>query len=215
MNILVASFFLHNVLATAYLGSKFFSEKDKVLKSFGTALLLNCVAFVIWSFAILTRTENLTTYVTYGVAFFIVALVFLLNTGIQNLKSDARWKLLLAGSLLGAILFYLRTFVYPSIPSFSPEGFFFFNIHPLMQMFYIFGLVITSILAINSVSSKFRGFYAALIRFCFLIEVIGGIILITTKDAQVLYLSGWVMGTAYFALWAPLLFNKKVWSINK
>lgn len=215
MSLLVALFFLHNVLATAYLGGKFFSRNDNVLKSFGIALILNCVAFAIWSYAVLSRPDNLSTYVTYGVVFFISALVFLLNTGIQNFKSDTRQKVLLVGSLLALALFYLRTFVYPSNASFSPEGFFFFNIHPLMQMLYIFGLVITSLPAINAVASKFKGYYAALIRFCFLIEVIGGIILITTTDSQVLYLTGLIMGISYFALWAPLLFSKKAWVLNK
>jgi hypothetical protein len=211
MNLLVALFFLHNVLATAFLGGKFFSQKDKVLKSFGIALLLNCVAFAIWSFSVLTKPSDLTMYVTLGVVFFIAALVFLLNTGVQNLKSDTRWMVLLVGGLLAVVLFFLRTFVYPSNATFSPEGFFFFNVHPLMQMFYIFGLVITSLPAIYAVASKFRSYYADLMRFCFPIEVAGGIILITTTDTQVLYLTGWIMGIAYFALWAPLLFSKKAW----
>jgi len=215
MDLLVGLFFLHNVLATAFLGSKFISQSDKVLKSFGIALLLNSAAFTIWSFAVLTKPDNLATYVTYGVVFFIAALVFLLNTGAQNLKSDTRMKLLVAGSLFGLVLFYLRTFVYPAIPSFSPEGFFFFNVHPLIQMFYIFGLVISALPALNLVASKFKGIYGMLIWFCFVVEVIGGIILITTTDAQVLYLAGLIMGIAYFAIWAPLLFSKKAWLLNK
>lgn len=214
MNLLVLLFFLHNVLATAYLGGKFVTQNDKVFKSFGIALLLNCVAFAIWSFAVLTKPADLTTYVTLGVGFFITALVFFLNTGVQNLKSDTRWMVLLVGGLLAVVLFFLRTFVYPSNASFSPEGFFFFNVHPLMQMLYIFGLVITSLPAIYAVASKFRNYYADLLRFCFPIEVAGGIVLITTTDTQVLYLTGWIMGIAYFALWAPLLFSKKAWATD-
>lgn len=211
MNIFVALFFLHNVLATALLGGKFFARKDKVLKSFGIALLLNCVAFAIWSLAVLTQPQNIATYVTYGVVFFIAALVFLLNTGTQDLKPGARQKILIGGSVLAAVLFYLRTFVYSATPSFSPEGFFFFNVHPLMQMFYIFALVISSLLALKLVASRFSNGYATLIWFCFLIEVIGGVLLITTRDSQVLYLTGLIMGTAYVALWVPLLLNSKSW----
>lgn len=212
MNILVALFFLHNVLATALLGGKFFARNDKVLKNFGIALLLNCVAFSIWSFAVLTRPENISAYVTYGVAFFIIALVFLLNTGTQDLKPATRQKILIGGSLSAAVLFYLRTFIYPTTPSFSPEGFFFFNVHPLMQMFYIFGLVISSLLALKLVASRFKNIYATLIWFSFLIEVIGGILLLTTSDSQVLYLTGLIMSTAYVTLWVPLLFDNKAWS---
>lgn len=215
MNLLVALFFLHNVLATAFLGAKFVSRNDKVLKSFGTALLLNSVSFAIWSFAVITKPFNLTTYVTYGVVFFMVALLFFLNTGVQNLKDDTRKKLLVVGTLFALVLLYLRTFAYPSIPSFSPEGFFFFNIHPLAQMLYIFALVLTTLPALNLLASKFKSVYSTLIWFCFLIEVIGGIILITTTDVQALYLAGSVMGVAYFAIWAPLLFNKNVWLKNK
>lgn len=214
MNFLVTLFFLHNVLVTAYLGGKFVSQNDNVLRSFGIALLLNCAAFAIWSFAVLTKPYDLTMYVTLGVVFFIAALVFLLNTGVQNLKSESRWIVLILGIFLAAALFYLRTFVYPSNATFSPEGLFFFNVHPLMQMFYIFGLVITSLPAIYAVASKFRSYYADLMRFCFPIEVAGGIILITTTDTQTLYLTGWIMGIAYFALWAPLIFSKKAWSTD-
>ena len=151
---MVTLFFLHNVLATAYMGGKFVTQNDKVFKSFGAALLLNCMAFAIWSFAILTKPADLSIYVTLGVVFFIAALVFLLNTGVQNLKSDNRWMVLMLGGLLAIVLFYLRTFVYPSNATVSPEGFFFFNVHPLMQMFYILGLVITSVPAIYAVASK-------------------------------------------------------------
>lgn len=215
MNLLVTLFFLHNVLATAYLGSKFYSQKDKVLKSFGIALLLNSVAFTIWSFAVLTKPENLSTFVTIGVGFFITALVFFLNTATQNLKSDLRSKLLIIGSLFGIVLFYLRTFVYPASPYFSSEGFFFFNIHPLVQLLYAVGLFVIALPAVMLVASKFKNFYTTLIRSCFLVEIIGGIVLITTSDSQILYLAGLIMGTAYFALWVPLLFNKKVFPINK
>lgn len=215
MNILVVLFFLHNVLATAYLGSKFYSNKDKILKSFGTALLLNCIAFAIWSYAVVTRPDNIQTYVTVGVIFFIGALLFFLNTGTQNLKPKLRQYVLVGGLLIALFLFIIRTFIYPADPYFSSEGFFFFNIQPIAQMIYIFALLISLIVAVTAVASRFRGYYGNLLRFCFLIEVAGGIALITTKDAQVLYLTGWIMGIAYSALWAPLLFSKNAWLFKK
>ena len=215
MNLLVALFYIHNVLATAFLGGKFFTRKDPVLKNFGTALLLNSVAFAIWSFAVITRPDNLAFYVTLGVSFFITALVFLLNTATQNLKSDMQTKIMVVGVVFGLLFFYLRTYVYPATPSFSEEGFFFFNVHPIIQMCYIFGLLITTLPALNLVTSKFKSIFAPLIWFCFLIEIIGGIVLITTTDSQALYVSGLVMGTAYAILWLPLLLSKKAWTAIK
>ena len=211
MNIGVLLFFLHNILATALLGYKFVSSKDSVFKNFGIVLLLDSVAFAVWSAAVVLKPENLDLFVTVGAAFFITSLVFLLITGTQKMNTSTREMLVILGVVVGLVVFYARTFLYPSAPSFSPECFFFFNLQPIVQMLYIFGLALTALPTIDSVASKFKHPYDALVRYGFIAEVVGGIILITTIDAQVLYISGWVMGAAYLALWSILLFSKRAW----
>lgn len=212
MNIEVLLFFLHNILATALLGYKFVSSKDSIFKNFGIALLLDSVAFAVWSAAVVLKPENLDQFVTVGAAFFIASLVFLLITGTQKMNTSTRGMLVILGVMVGLAVFYARTFLYPSTPSFSPEGFFFFNLQPIVQMLYIFGLALTALPAIDSVASKLKHPYDALVRYGFITEVVGGIILITTIDAQVLYISGWIMGAVYLALWSILLFSRKAWS---
>jgi hypothetical protein len=51
-----------------------------------------------------------------------------------------------------------------------------------------------------------------LLRYGLIVQVVGGIMLITNQDANVLYLTGWIIGIVYFALWATLLFDKKAWA---
>ena len=212
MDIGVSLFFLHNIIATALLGYKFVSRKDVEFRNFGIALLLESVAFVIWSAAVILKPVNLDQYVTVGAVFFIISLVFLFMVGIQKLSNSTRGILITLSVITGSALFFARTVLYPSDPSFSPEGLFFFNLQPIITMIYIFGLSLTALPAINVVASKFENPYAMLIRYGFIVEVAGGIILITTIDTQVLYIIGWIMGAVYLTLWSVLLFNRNAWN---
>ena len=215
MNILVVLFFLQNIIVTAILGYKFFSQKKNLsFKNFGIALFLNTIAFAIWSFAIIQQASNLDQYVTAGAAFFIASLVFLLIAGTQEMKAGMRMGIVTIGIIVGVVLFYARTFMYPSAPSISPEGLFFFNLQPVVQMLYIFGLGLAAFPAIEAVASRFKGSYASLVRYSFIIEVMGGVILMTSSNTQMLYVLGWIMGTVYFVLCATLLFSKKAWSLS-
>lgn len=186
-------------------------SRNLIFKNFGIALLLDSLAFAVWSVAVVINPVNLDQFVTVGAAFFIASLVFLFITSVQKTNSSTRGILIIFGVLVGVAMFCARTFLYPSAPAFSPEGLFFFNIQPINQMFYIFGLALTALPALDLVASKFKPSYSALVRYGFITEIMGGIILITTTDTQVLYIIGWVMGAAYLALWSTLLFSRNAW----
>lgn len=211
MNIAVVLFFLHNIVATALLGYKFVVRKDPVFKNFGIALLLDSAAFVVWSAAVVLKPSDLELFVTVGAAFFIASLVFLLITGTQKASANTKGMLVILGVLVGIALFLGRTFFYPSAPAFSSEGLFFFNLEPIITMVYIFGLLLSALPAIDAVASKLEHSYSSLVRYGFITEVAGGIILITTTNTQVLYIIGWIMGAAYLALWSILLFSQNAW----
>ena len=213
MNPLVLSFFLHNVLATFLLGIKFRGRLDPVFRHFGSALILNGIAYAVWSAAVALRPQNLEMYVTIGALFFIASLITFLAAGIRGLNESKRRSLILIGSVGAIILFIVRTFVYPSAPGFSPEGLFFFNPRPIVQIIYTFGIAFTALPAIDALAAKFgRSIYSHLVRYGFVAEVMGGIILITSTNILVLYIVGWIIGTVYFLLWTSLLFNQKAWS---
>jgi hypothetical protein len=214
MNLLVLLFFLQNIIVTAILGYKFFSQKNSAFKNFGIALFLNTIAFAIWSFAIIQQATNLNNYVTAGAAAFITSLIFLLLEGTQEMKAGMRMSIVTIGIIIGVVLFYARTFMYPSAPSISPEGLFFFNLQPVVQMLYIFGLGLAAFPAIEAVASKFKGSYASLVRYSFIIQVMGGVVLMTSSNTQMLYILGWIMGSVYFVLCVTLLFSKKAWSLS-
>ncbi len=210
MNPLVLAFFLHNVLATFLLGMKFARRDDRVFKFFGFALLLDAVAFAIWSFGII-RPENLLTSVTLGAVCFLASLVFFLHASVQNAQSNTRWLLTVLGVVAVLGIFFIGH-ADPATAYISSEGFFFFNLSPLIQMLYIFGLTLAAIPAIDLVASKFKSSFAMLVRYGFIAEVAAGIVLITSKDTNALFITGSIIGVVYLLLWTSLLFSQKAWS---
>ena len=213
MDNLIFLFFLHTTLATFLLGFKFMRRKDPVFKYFGSGLMLNAIAFAIWSVVVLLQPENLEPYVTIGVVFFLISLITYLLSGIQKMDKSIRRYISWGGLLVISVLFVLRIFVYPSNPGFSSEGLFFFDPHPIIQILEIFGLALVALPAINVLASKFtQPSYSVLVRYGFIIQVMGAIILITSTNNTLLYIAGWVIGIVYLLLWTTLLFSKKAWS---
>jgi hypothetical protein len=215
MNTSVVLFFLHTVVATLIVGGLFAKRPEPVFRSFGVAILLDAIAFIIWTIPVVTEVQNLPQYVSIGTMFFIASLVFLLKAGTEGMNASARRLLLAFGILVGAGIFFTGGLAqFPSTPAFSDAGLFFFNVHPLLQALYILALALTAFPAIEAVVSKFQGGYATLLRYGFIAEVAAGVILITASsagDALAAYVAGWVIGFVYLILWTTLLFKREAW----
>jgi len=211
MNISVALFFASNVVATVLLGGKFFQRKDHVLKLFGMGLLLDGLAFAMWTIGYI-NPDQLLPFVTYGAIAFLVSLAVFLFTSLESASASNRLLITATGvvALLG--IFYTGRYIDPGTASISSNGFLFFNLTPFVQMLYTFALALIALPVIDLVADKFKAPYSVLVRYGLIAEVVGGVMLITNKDAQTLYITGWVIGIVYFVLWTSLLFNKKAWA---
>jgi hypothetical protein len=187
------------------------SHKDSVFKDFGTGLLLTGVAFAIWTAAVLFRPENLSLFVSVGAFFFILSLMSFLAAGLQHVAN--RSTLMTVGFVVALVLFIVRTFFLPSEPGFSQEGFFFFNPDPIVQIIYIFGLALTVLPATYALASKISNpYYSRLFEYGFIIQVMGGVLLLTSTSVGVLYINGWIIGLTYLWMWTSLLFGRKDWA---
>jgi len=211
MNSSVVLFFVSNVLATVLLGGKFVSRKDPLFKYFGIGLLLDAAAFAMWTIGYV-NPEQLLTFITFGAVAFLVSLVVFLYASLEQAPATTRLLVTVLGAVAVAGIFYVGRYVDPANAFISPEGFLFFNLTPFVQMLYTFALALITLPVIDLVASKFKAPYSALVRYGLIAEVVGGIMLITNKDAQTLYITGWIIGIVYFILWATLLFNRKAWS---
>lgn len=210
MNTSVVLFFIGNIIATGLLGWKFYSRKDPVFKYFGIGLGLDALAFAMWTIGYLNPAEFLT-YVTFGAISFLLSLVVFLYASLQHTSASNRFLVTCLGiaSVLG--IFYAGRYIDPANAFVSTEGFLFFNLTPFIQLLYTFALALVAFPVIDIVASKFKQPFSVLVRYGLIAEVVGGIMLITNKDAQTLYIAGWVIGIVYLILWVTLLFNKKAW----
>lgn len=212
MNISVVLFFLFNVLATAVLGIKFAIKRDdKIFKMFGIALILNAIAFGIWSFGLISP-ENLLTCVTLGTVAFLIFLVFLFYTSIQRVESiNIRRGLMVLCVIAVLGVFYIGN-IDPAYAYISPEGYLFFNLGPLMQMLYVFILALVALPAVDLIASKFKSPYSLIFRYSLIAQICGGIMLIASKDSSVLYVTGLIIGFVYLLLLITFIFNPKSWT---
>ncbi len=210
MNTSVLLFFVSNVVATVLLGGKFISRNDPVFKYFGVGLLLEAVAFALWTIGYL-NSGQLLTFVTYGAIAFLASLVVFLYASLQDAPASTRNVVTLAGVAVVIGIFYIGN-TSATLATISQEGFLLFNLTPLVQMLYLFGLAFACLPLVALVASKFKAPYSALVRYGLIAEVVGGIMLITSRDVQALYITGWIIGIVYFVLWTTLLFDKKAWS---
>jgi len=211
MNPSVVLFFVFNVLATAILGGKFASRRnDPFFKDFGIAMILNAIAFAIWSFGVISPAYLLPC-VTLGTIVFLIALILLFFTAVQKSHSaSTKWFLTLLGALVALGVFYVGH-LDPNYALISPEGFLFFNLGPVVQMLYVFVLLLAVLPSVDLIASKFKSPYSSLFRYSMIAELCGGVMLITSKDSQALYLTGWIIGLVYLVLLVSFVFGRKAW----
>lgn len=210
MNIAVLFFFIHNVIATVLIGSIFAKKSDAVSKYFGYGLLLDAVAFAAWTVCIISPA-NLATFVTVGAVFFLFSLLAFLRAGTDSSSDGMRTLALIIGTLGVISIFIVGRYVFPTPKMISSDGFLFFNLHPFVQMIYIFALSLAAFPVIEKIAAKFKNGYACLMRYGLIIQTAAGIILIVCTEPFTLLVTGWVIGITYFALWTTLLMRKDIW----
>lgn len=213
MNIQVVLYFVSNVLASLIVGSRFMAKKEKGFRTFGMALLMVALAFALWTVGYLDRSI-LSGMVTVGAIALLVSFFLLFRVFVREVLPQSSMELS-AFSILALISIFIVGRLSSNSAFISPEGFFFFNLTPFVQMLYIFALIITAVPTMNFVATKFKGGYASLVQYGFLIQIAGGVMLITSTDVSTLYATGWVIGIMNLVLGATLLFDKKVWHVIK
>ncbi|MFA6601985.1 MAG: hypothetical protein WCT02_03975 [Candidatus Paceibacterota bacterium] len=210
MNTSVALFFVSNIVATVILGLKFTTRKDRVFRTFGAALLLDAVAFAVWTIGYIYPSAFLTC-ITIGAVVFLISLVVFFYTSLLSESAGSRLWFTILGIVVVIAIFTVGHYS-PAYAFISPEGFMFFNLTPFVQLLYVFALLLAAVPTMNLIASKFQRPYSALVRYGFIFEVAGGIMLITSINTVALNTAGWIIAIVYLILWITLLFNRQAWS---
>ncbi len=197
----VMNFFVAGTVILAVVAFRFLRTEKSTFRFFGIGLLLYSVAFAVWAFMVVLQPAELSTWTSVGVASFGVAHMFFVASATSDWSTRVqRLLLVIAATFLGA-LFVLRTWVFPSTPSFSENGLFYFNSEPPITLMYL--LVFTGALmpAIHVVTAHIaQRNLAVLTRIFFNLTVLTAVVLLSTKDDTLQYWNGAVMALGLLGL---------------
>lgn len=207
--LLVALFFVHAAAASLAAGALLFPKKDPAVKFFGLGLILSSIAFATWAMLAANRLDNIRILAGLAAVFLILSLFAFFIAGIQHLQAAASYRAaLFIGAVAAVGLFVLRTSVYPAHLLVTPGGFLVFELQTPVQVAYIAAITASILPAAGAVAGKFKkSFVAPLINGCFTALAIGGIILVTSADTDLILLDGIAMTIAFLLLWTTLLFG--------
>ena len=198
---LVPLFFVSGAGALWFLAYKFISAKKSEFRNFGTGLALYGLAFAVWGLVVLNKPADLGPLTTLGAVPFLFAHLFFLLAVTNKMKASNKSTVLAGGLAYLVALFALRTFVYPSAPSFSTKGLFYFHAQPVIIALYVVAFAASLLPAINTVSRLIKDKQLRFIsQTGFTAAAIGGIILVTSYDDNLQTINGYIMGLTYISL---------------
>lgn len=193
-NLNVFYFFLIGTLGFAFLAFRFLTSKTQTFRMFGTGLALLAIAFGIWSAIVYSHPADLAAMTTLGVIPFGLANIFFVATGTSDFGAQARRTLLIVATVVVAALFIVRTYVQPSNPSFSDNGYFYFNADPIAILLYVVVFAGALMPAVHIVTlhtaDKQTGIFT---RLSFNLVTLSGVVLLVSESDDLQYLNGFVM----------------------
>lgn len=201
VNTNVVTFFVLGTIALGFLGFRFLRADGVLFRRFGLGLALYAVAFAVWSIIVATQPADLALWTSLGVIPFGVAHFFHVSAATYDWNQSNRLIALGSASTFMAILFVLRSWVFPSTPGFSDGGLFYFNADPVVTILYILVFAGAFMPALHVVSSHIgTRWLAALTRIGFNLVVLGAVVLLASYDDNLQYVNGFVMGGGFLGL---------------
>ncbi len=189
------------VLATAYLLPRYVQSDSA--RRFGLGLWLVGVAFALWSFAVITKpVDTLNLWVTIGLIVMIAALLLIVSAATRHLRQSEQQLALGLAVVFAAVLLIVR-FFYPSAPYFSGGGLFYFGQQPIITFLTVFllaGTIVPAVLAIGREMKEKDLLSSNVFIGASITELIGGVLLLSSRDDNLLLLVGWSMGIAFALL---------------
>lgn len=194
VNYNVFIFFVVGTLAFAVLALRFAPSTHRAFRMFGIGHLLMAFAFAVWSVIILTQPADLTFLTTLGVIPFASANLFFVLAATSDFGPKSRRTLLVVAALVLSFLFVLRTVVWPSSPSFSDNGLFYFNAHPIAMLLYVVVFAGALMPAVHIVSLHIADHNTAMFtRLFFNVVTLSGVVLLVSTSDELQYWNGYLL----------------------
>lgn len=210
VNYLVVAFFALATLLVAYLGQAFYRSGKQPMLHFGVGLLFVSLAFFVWTYIVASHPQDMALATTIGVVPFFGSFIFFLLAATTGVKAQYRLPLILASGAILVGFVIARFFLYQSSPGFSQNGFFEFNVDPVVLYFYAMIMSFNFIPAVYVVGRHIKhDLLRMFVELGLTLVAIGLIIMVTSKDENLqvvngagiaIGLFGAVSAVAYFGL---------------
>ena len=199
-DVFVPLFFVAGAGAALFMAYRFLATKNNVFRTFGAALGCFGLTFAIWSVAVFTKS-NIDLITTLGIIPLVIGLFLSLLTGTQGMKESTQKTIVIGAAIYFAVLFILRLFFFHSTPSFSENGLYYFNAHPVVVAMYIGAFAGALLPAVNAVAGQMKdATLKTITRVGFTAIIIGGVVLVSSLDDDLQTINGWIMGIAFVSL---------------
>ncbi len=191
VNYFVVSFFAVATTLVAYIAARLRSTGKQPMQDLGTGLYFTAAAFLVWTYITWAHPVDMKTITALGAVPFMAAFVFYIKAAANGVKPASRSFLYLVSGALLAVFVFIRFFMFTSDPGFTGNGYFAFNIDPVVLYFYA---MITSFTFIPAVYVVGRHIKHDMTRVCFelglTLTAIGMVIMVTGSNENLQFVNG-------------------------
>lgn len=200
INYLVVTFFISTSLMLGYLGLRFRSLNKQPMTHFGNGLLFVCVAFLIWTYTVAAHPANIEAVVTLGVMPLIGSFIMFLLAATSGIKPQYRMPIFLISGVILTLFIALRFFIYGSNPGFTENGFFAFNVDPVVLYFYAMIAAFNFIPAIYVVGRHIKNDLPRIgVELGLTLVAVGLVIMITSQEESLQVVNGFGIVIGFLA----------------
>ncbi|MFM8927756.1 MAG: hypothetical protein ACKOFA_06125 [Rhodoluna sp.] len=202
-------FFLLGSGIFAFVGFKFWSLKVNPFRDFGIAIAMFGLAFMGWGFVVYLKPTELAMPVALSIVPFVLGFIFMVSSATFNWQKNNRLLTFIIAVAFLVGLFALRTYVLPSDPHFSDSGLLYFGAKPEVLILYVLAFGGAFMPALHVISSRMTVWrQAALTRIFFNLIVLGGVIMMVSKNDHLQVLNSYILTVGFVGLLVNLGFGK-------
>jgi hypothetical protein len=191
INYNVVAFFLAATLMLGYLGFQFRKIKKQPMSYFGTGLIFVSLAFAIWLYIVAAHPENIKLIVSLGILPLAASFILFLLAATADVKAKYRVPLYIINGAILASFVLLRFFVYDSNPGFTANGYFAFNVDPVVIYFYA---LVTAFNLIPAIYVIGRHIKQDLLRIAFelgfTLVAVGLVVMVSSQQESLQFVNG-------------------------
>lgn len=178
----------------------FLSQKDRSARLFGIGLSGYALGIACWCIVVLLKPTDLKPLIFLGTLPFLAAHLAYARAATN------KYTLLILTAILITSTLIARTIIYPSEPYFSEQGLLFFGLHPIVSALYIATISVSFLPAIKAITPKIRQEkLRTTIGIGFFILYLNSLVLVVSRNSNLLTLNGFVMGVTLLILVTKLL----------